>query len=102
MLPPRVSNDICSLLPQKDRRVISLFVIVEKKTDKVTDGNFTLSVICSDWQLSYEEAELCIQDHYRGGADALRFDTLEDCLAVAYHFSRMHRMSRMKEDCFYD
>lgn len=102
MLPPRVSNDICSLLPQKDRRVISLFVIVEKKTDKVTDGNFTLSVICSDWQLSYEEAELCIQDHYRGGADALRFDTLEDCLAVAYHFSRMHRKSRLKEDCFYD
>ncbi|XP_015737379.1 helicase with zinc finger domain 2 isoform X1 [Coturnix japonica] len=102
MLPPRVSGDICSLLPQKDRRVISLFVIVEKKTDKVTDGSFALSVIRSDWQLSYEEAELCIQDHYRGGADALRFDTLEGCLAVAYHFSRIHRKSRLKEDCFYD
>uniref|UniRef100_A0A669PFN7 Helicase with zinc finger 2 n=1 Tax=Phasianus colchicus TaxID=9054 RepID=A0A669PFN7_PHACC len=102
MLPPHFSNDICSLLPQKDRRVISLFVTVEKKTDKVTNGIFTLSVIRSDWQLSYEEAELCIQDHYRGGADALRFDTLEDCLAVAYHFSRIHRKSRLQEDCFYD
>ncbi|NXJ08915.1 HELZ2 Helicase, partial [Odontophorus gujanensis] len=102
MLPPHISNDICSLLPQKDRRVISLFVTVEKKTDKVMKGVFTLSVIRSDWQLSYEEAELCIQEHYQRGERALRFDTLENCLAVAYHFSRIHRKSRLQEDCFYD
>ncbi|NXC46137.1 HELZ2 Helicase, partial [Penelope pileata] len=102
MLPPRISDDICSLLPQKDRRVVSLFVTVEKKSDKVVNGIFTLSVIHSDRQLSYEEAELCIQNHYRGGADALCFDTLEDCLAVAYHFSRVHRKVRLQGDCFYE
>ncbi|NXI63086.1 HELZ2 Helicase, partial [Anseranas semipalmata] len=102
MFPPRVSEDVCSLLPQQDRRVISLFVTIEKKTDMVIKGIFTLSVIQSDRQLSYEEAELCIQNHYRGGAEALRFDTLEDCIAVAYHFSRIHRKFRLQEDCFYD
>ncbi|XP_009986733.1 PREDICTED: helicase with zinc finger domain 2 [Tauraco erythrolophus] len=102
MFPPHISQDVCSLLPQKERRVISLFVTVEKETDEMLEGVFKLSVIRSDRQLSYEEAELCIKDHYRGAAGALRFDTLEDCIAVAYHFSRIHRKCRLQEDCFYD
>ncbi|NXL05969.1 HELZ2 Helicase, partial [Mesembrinibis cayennensis] len=102
MFPPHISQDVCSLLPQKDRRVISLFVIIEKGTDEMLKGDFAISVIRSDRQLSYEEAELCIKDHYRGAAGALRFNTLEDCIAVAYHFSRIHRKFRLQEDCFYD
>ncbi|NXY22208.1 HELZ2 Helicase, partial [Atrichornis clamosus] len=102
MFPPHISQEVCSLLPQKDRRVISLFVTVEKETDQMLKGIFTLSVIRSDRQLSYEEAELCIKNCYRGAAKALRFDTLEDCIAVAYHFSRIHRKFRLQEDCFYD
>ncbi|KFR06758.1 Helicase with zinc finger domain 2 [Nipponia nippon] len=102
MFPPHISQDVCSLLPQKDRRVISLFVIIEKGTDEMLKGGFAISVIRSDRQLSYEEAELCIKDHYRGAAGALRFNTLEDCIAVAYHFSRIHRKFRLQEDCFYD
>ncbi|NXA03504.1 HELZ2 Helicase, partial [Sapayoa aenigma] len=102
MFPPHISQDVCSLLPQKDRRVISLFVTIEKQTDQMLKGIFTISVIRSDRQLSYEEAELCIKDCYRGASRALRFDTLEDCIAVAYHFSRVHRKFRLQEDCFYD
>uniref|UniRef100_A0A672UI59 Helicase with zinc finger 2 n=1 Tax=Strigops habroptila TaxID=2489341 RepID=A0A672UI59_STRHB len=101
MFPPHISQDVCSLLPQKDRRVISLFVTIEKGTDEMLKEVFTLSVIRSDRQLSYEEAELCIKDHYKGAA-ALCFNTLEDCIAVAYHFSRIHRKFRLQEDCFYD
>ncbi|NWH22194.1 helicase with zinc finger domain 2 isoform X1 [Grus americana] len=102
MFPPHISQDVCSLLPQKDRRVISLFVTIEKETDEMLNGVFTISMIRSDRQLSYEEAELCIKDHYKGAAGALRFNTLEDCIAVAYHFSRIHRKFRLQEDCFYD
>ncbi|XP_051488687.1 helicase with zinc finger domain 2 [Apus apus] len=102
MFPPHISQDVCSLLPQKERRVISLFVTVEKKTGEILKGIFTISVICSDRQLSYEEAELYIKDRYRGAAGTLRFNTLEDCVAVAYHFSRIHRKRRLQEDCFYD
>ncbi|XP_054247880.1 helicase with zinc finger domain 2 [Indicator indicator] len=102
MFPPRISHDVCSLLPAKDRRVISLFVTVEKGTDEMLKGVFNTSVIRSDRQLSYEEAELCIRDHYRGAAGPLCFDTLEDCVAVAYHFSRVHRKCRLQDDCFYE
>ncbi|XP_009560951.2 helicase with zinc finger domain 2 isoform X2 [Cuculus canorus] len=102
MFPPHISQDVCSLLPHKDRRVISLFITIEKKTDEMLKEVFTTSVIRSDRQLSYEEAEVCIKDHYRGAGGTLRFDTLEDCIAVAYHFSRVHRKFRLQEDCFYD
>ncbi|XP_071429110.1 3'-5' exoribonuclease HELZ2 [Pithys albifrons albifrons] len=102
MFPPHISQDVCSLLPQKDRRVISLFVTIEKKTDRMLEEFFATSVIRSDRQLSYEEAELCIKNCYRGAANTLRFDTLEDCIAVAYHFSRIHRKFRLQEDCFYE
>ncbi|NWX22834.1 HELZ2 Helicase, partial [Aegotheles bennettii] len=102
MFPPHISQDVCSLLPQKDRRVISLFVTVEKGTDEMLKGIFTTSVIRSDRQMSYEEAEFYIKNHCSGAAGALRFDTLEDCVAVAYHFSRIHRKFRLQEDCFYD
>ncbi|NXK92539.1 HELZ2 Helicase, partial [Formicarius rufipectus] len=102
MFPSHISQDICSLLPQKDRRVISLFVTVEKETDQVLEEWFAVSVIRSDAQLSYEEAELCIKECYWGAANTLRFDTLRDYVAVAYHFSRIRRKFRLHEDCFYD
>ncbi|XP_075757045.1 3'-5' exoribonuclease HELZ2 [Pelodiscus sinensis] len=102
MFPPRISQDLCSLLPLKDRRVVSLFVTVEKKTDKVMNGVFALSTIRSDRQLSYEAAESIIKSHYRGEREGLSFDTLEDCVAAAYHFSRVHRKFRLQEDCYYD
>ncbi|NXR16088.1 HELZ2 Helicase, partial [Semnornis frantzii] len=102
MFPPHISHDACSLLPGKERRAISLFVTVKKGTDEMLKGIFATSVIRSDRQLSYEEAECCIRDHYRGAAGPLRFNTLEDCVAVAYHFSRVHRKCRLQDDCFYE
>ncbi|NXX85406.1 HELZ2 Helicase, partial [Urocolius indicus] len=102
MFPPHISQDVCSLLPQKDRRVISLFVTVDKETDRVLERSLLMSLIRSDRQLSYEEAELCIKQHYRGGAGALGFATLEDSIAVAYHFSRIQRKLRLRDDCFYE
>uniref|UniRef100_A0A8D0HT61 RNB domain-containing protein n=1 Tax=Sphenodon punctatus TaxID=8508 RepID=A0A8D0HT61_SPHPU len=61
-----------------------------------------MSTIRSDRQLTYEEAQSIIKDRYVGEEPALRFGTLEDCIAVAYHFSRVHRKSRLHEDCYYD
>ncbi|XP_067856669.1 3'-5' exoribonuclease HELZ2 [Heptranchias perlo] len=99
MLPPKLSQELCSLLPGKDCKVISLFVVVQKDTDKVVKANFSLSVAQSDRKLSYEEAEDIIKDF---SGSELRFDTLEDSIAVAFHFSRVHRKCRLQDDCHYD
>ncbi|XP_042318316.1 helicase with zinc finger domain 2 [Sceloporus undulatus] len=102
MFPPELSQDLCSLLPQKERHVISLFVLVDKKNDQMTKLSFTLSTIRSDLQLTYDEAEDIIKTYYRTEAPSLHFDTLKDCIAVAYHFSQVHRKARLHEDCYYE
>ncbi|XP_067904315.1 3'-5' exoribonuclease HELZ2 [Heterodontus francisci] len=99
MLPPKLSQELCSLLPGKDCKVISLFVVVQKGTDKVVKANFSLSVIQSDRKLSYDEAEDIIKGF---SGSELRFDTLEDSVAVAFHFSRIHRKCRLQDDCYYE
>lgn len=102
MLPSQLSQNLFSLLPHKERSVISLFVVLDKATDHMERISFAMSVICSDRQMTYEEAEGVIKNHYKIEAPSPHFDTLEDCVAMAYHFSRVHRKSRLREDCHYD
>nr|XP_056700890.1 helicase with zinc finger domain 2 [Euleptes europaea] len=101
MFPPQLSQDLCSLLPQKDRDVISLFVLVNKTTDEVVEVRFNVSTICSDRQLTYEEAESIVHHCYKAEEPTLCFNTLEHCVAVAYHFSRAHRLFRLHDDYYY-
>ncbi|XP_039182872.1 helicase with zinc finger domain 2 isoform X1 [Crotalus tigris] len=102
MLPPQLSQNLFSLLPDKERLVISLFVVVDKATDHMERISFAVSIICSNRQMTYEEAEEIIKKHYKIEAPSPHFDTLEDCVAMAYHFSRVHRKSRLHEDYHYD
>ncbi|GCB60757.1 hypothetical protein scyTo_0009228 [Scyliorhinus torazame] len=99
MLPPKLSQEICSLLPGKECNVISLFVVVQKGTDNVVEAHFSHSVIKSDRRLSYDDAEDIIKNF---NGSELRFDTLEDSIAVAFHFSRIHRKYRLQDDFYYE
>lgn len=99
MLPPKLSQELCTLLPGEDRKVISLFVEVQKGTDRIVKRNFSLSHARSDKKLTYEEAEEYIKDF---SGSELRFDTLEDSVAVAFHFSRVHRKYRLQDGYYYE
>ncbi|KAK6320919.1 hypothetical protein J4Q44_G00078950 [Coregonus suidteri] len=98
MFPKPFSINHLSLLPGRDRMVISLVVQVDKATDKIIDKNFQLSQINSDTQLSYEEAEDIISKRSREEA---KFDTVEDCVAVAYRFAKVQRKARLGKDWSY-
>ncbi|MBN3321629.1 HELZ2 Helicase, partial [Atractosteus spatula] len=100
MFPPSLSTKLCSLLPNCDRRAISLILEVEKDTDRIVKSSFVLSRINSNKQFSYDEAEVIIRERYM--MEDYSFGTLEDCLLVAYHFSRVHRKDRLQEDWSYD
>nr|XP_699251.2 helicase with zinc finger domain 2 [Danio rerio] len=97
MFPKHLSTTCWSLLPGKDRKAISLIVEVEKQSGVITKKTFDLSMVKSKRQLTYNEAEdiICQCD------GELRFDTLEDCVRVAYHFARSQRKTRLKEDWSY-
>ncbi|XP_073463467.1 3'-5' exoribonuclease HELZ2 [Aquarana catesbeiana] len=98
MLPHKLCSDLCSLKPHCDRMAISFFVLVEKKTDQIVSGHFCRSVICSDRQLSYEEANSILEDE----RDRPRtFVSIEGCLCITEHFAKIHRAFRLEKTANY-
>ncbi|XP_048877851.1 helicase with zinc finger domain 2 [Brienomyrus brachyistius] len=98
MFPKCLSTKNFSLLPNCERRAISLMTEVEKNTDRIVSSQFHLSVICSDRKLSYEDAETIIQSNSNKN---LSCDTLEGCVAKACHFSEVLRKERKLADWCY-
>ncbi|XP_051984818.1 helicase with zinc finger domain 2 [Xyrauchen texanus] len=97
MFPEHLTTIFWSLLPDKDRKAISVTFTVEKESGIIRERNINLSVVNSERQLTYEEAEGIISQ-----CDGeLRFDTLEDCIRVAYGFARTQRKARLKENWNY-
>lgn len=59
MLPEKLSNNICSLVPKKDRLTYSVFMNVTEK-GRVRKYEFARSVINSKRRFTYEEAEAAL------------------------------------------
>ncbi|KAK9979970.1 hypothetical protein ABG768_013372 [Culter alburnus] len=97
MFPKHLATTFWSLLPGEDRKAISLIVKVEKQSGIITRKTFVLSLVNSKKKLTYKKAEDIISQCN----DELRFDTLEDCVRVAYRFARSQRKARLKEDWNY-
>ena len=56
MLPPELSTDICSLLPDKDRFAVSVFAVVDS-AGRIREARFERTEIRSRHKLSYEVAQ---------------------------------------------
>ncbi|KAL0201255.1 hypothetical protein M9458_004442, partial [Cirrhinus mrigala] len=97
MFPKHLATTFWSLLPGEDRKAISLMVRVDKQSGIISERSFYLSKVKSKKKLTYKEAEDIISQ-----CDSeLRFDTLDDCVRVAYRFARSQRKARLKEDWNY-
>ncbi|XP_053369516.1 helicase with zinc finger domain 2-like [Clarias gariepinus] len=97
MLSEESSNEFLSLLPGQKRKTISLKIMINKATNIIESSNFTRSVIKSDRRLSYEEADKIIQEFCPDDSQApLRFSSVEDCIAVAYCFTKELRNFRLE------
>ncbi|XP_054323489.1 3'-5' exoribonuclease HELZ2 [Pongo pygmaeus] len=103
MLPASLCQDILSLLPGRDRLAISLFLTMEKASGQLKSLRFAPSVVRSDRQLSYEEAEEVIRQHPGAGRELpARLDSVDACVVAACYFSRLLRQHRLQSDCFYE
>ncbi|XP_068119530.1 3'-5' exoribonuclease HELZ2 [Hyperolius riggenbachi] len=98
MLPPKLCSDLCSLKPGCDRLAVSLFVSVDKHTDQMLGGYFCHSVIRSDHQLSYDEANSILKAKRESPQT---FETVEGCICIAEHFSKVHRFARLEKAANY-
>mmetsp|Transcript_6988 Transcript_6988/g.10240 ORF Transcript_6988/g.10240 Transcript_6988/m.10240 type:complete len:781 (+) Transcript_6988:340-2682(+) len=57
MLPEKMSNDICSLIPNQDRLAVSMFVTMDMNGNIIEKPKFEETIINSKQKLSYEEAD---------------------------------------------
>lgn len=103
MLPADLCRDAFSLLPGQDRCAITLFVTFEKGSDQLKGVRFAPSVVRSDRQLTYEEAERAIRAQPGAGLEPpARLGSLEACVAAACHFARVLRRRRLQAACHYE
>lgn len=56
MLPERLSNDLCSLVPHQDRAVMVAHMTIDAG-GKITDARFTRAMIRSHGRLTYDEVQ---------------------------------------------
>jgi ribonuclease R len=64
MLPPRLSNDLCSLRPGVDRRVVTVEILIDERGE-VHETRFSRATIRSERRLTYPE----VDDLLAGRAD---------------------------------
>lgn len=61
MLPERLSNELCSLRPKEDKLCMSVIVEMDNEA-KVIRHKICRTVICSDYRLTYRQAQDILED----------------------------------------
>jgi len=91
MLPPRLSNQICSLRPNEDKLCLSVFTQFDLKGN-IRNQKIVQSVIRSDYRLAYEEV-----DAYFDGEDSQLSPILKKTLSDALKLSKLLSQRRISE-----
>uniref|UniRef100_A0A673FYM8 RNB domain-containing protein n=1 Tax=Sinocyclocheilus rhinocerous TaxID=307959 RepID=A0A673FYM8_9TELE len=95
MFPKELSANFFSLIPNHDRRAISLIIQVDTKTNCIKKRLVCKSVIHSKRKFSYDEAEDILENNRQ------HYDLLEMCLLKAWNFAEVHRKYRKQDDWCY-
>lgn len=94
MLPFKLSNDVCSLVPNKDRLTFSCQMEIDKN-GQVVDYDIFKSVICSKARMTYKKVNALLEDRLDEAADLKPFrsdlilmDELHEILRVKRRLNR--------------
>ncbi|KAA0722812.1 PPAR-gamma DNA-binding domain-interacting protein 1 [Triplophysa tibetana] len=96
MFSRELSKEHLSLRPGEKRKAISLLIDIDKETSKIVSWVYALTYIMSNKRLSYEDANKIILEYCFDTTEPLQFSGVEDCVAVACHFSEVHRKFRLE------
>ncbi|XP_046567930.1 LOW QUALITY PROTEIN: helicase with zinc finger domain 2-like [Haliotis rubra] len=97
MLPEPLSQDKLSLLPNKDRRVLSVLFVVDSDGVDVEKPVVKKHIIRSCRKFSYDEAQLVIDGN---NDDVECTDHLKDCIKQLHRLSQKIRSKRLKNSRF--
>ncbi|RKX29757.1 MAG: ribonuclease R [Candidatus Zixiibacteriota bacterium] len=90
MLPEELSNDLCSLKPNRKRLVYAVIMNIDKK-GKILDWEITEGVINSKARLNYEE----VQAYFDSGRATNRIQRVADNLTAARELAQILHKRRM-------
>ncbi|XP_057186281.1 helicase with zinc finger domain 2 isoform X2 [Triplophysa rosa] len=96
MFSRELSEEHLSLIPGEKRKAISLLIDIDKEMSNIVSWRFALTHVMSNERLSYEDADKIIQEYRFDTTEPLQFSGVEDCVAVACHFSEVHRKFRLE------
>ncbi len=90
MLPPQLSDDLCSLKPNVDRLTFSAVFTIENSGGawKIKDRWFGRTIICSQKRFTYEEADESLKDATK---------PLHDELSIVWKFAEYLRKKRQED-----
>ena len=88
MLPPLLSNDLCSLLPDKDRPVLACRMVFGKRAEML-DYRFSKALIHSRRRLTYQQVQT-----FFGGGSSIACAEVSSMLRTAENLYRALRKSR--------
>jgi ribonuclease R len=77
MLPERLSNQLCSLMPNVDRLTFSVFIILSPEAD-ILDYEITETVINSNYRLTYRQVKDILDDEKTDLNDTQLFQVIHD------------------------
>ena len=92
MLPEKLSNGVCSLVPGADRLVLSALIELDENAH-VVKYEFAEGVIRSQARLTYDEVE----EYLRGGKLPKQSEFLQDDVRELYQLTRKLKQQRLAE-----
>ena len=102
MLPVRLSEDVCSLLQGQDRCVLSVYLQTDDKykiVDTVSRSQVCRSLIQNDNQMTYEEAQLIIDE---AGYERVQWtkDSVKATIFYLHRIAQRLRLDRLSQARF--
>lgn len=94
MLPEKLSNDICSLKPKRNRLCISVEIFVDSKGKKISH-KFFRSVIQSKKRFNYEQVEKLIETNFKINS-SLDFETTKNVRNLFNVFKKLKVLSKKR------
>ncbi|XP_066291041.1 3'-5' exoribonuclease HELZ2-like [Branchiostoma lanceolatum] len=91
MIPKRLSEGVCSLLPNRDRLALSLFVKFNSDGDVVGEPTMERCVVHSRAKLSYAQAE----DIIAGWGSLIVPQEVQDSVRILHTIAAAHRQKRL-------
>ena len=94
MLPEKLCNELCSLRPNEDKLCMSVIVEMDPNA-KVLRHKLCRTVICSDYRLTYQQAQ-DILDQHTHNALQVQQKGLSDAIAALHDLALQLRSNRFK------